>query len=411
MIALIVGAECEVDQMGWCVVTRIVIVGAGLSGLRAAEELRRAGFDGDVVLAGGETHLPYDRPPLSKDVIRGDKDETTLRPAEFFTDNKIDLKLGSPATSVDTAAKTVAFADGSELAYDELVIATGLTPRRITGLPELSGVHVLRSIEEALALRAELAPGKRALIVGAGFIGCELASSMKSHGVEVTLLEPQPTPLASVLGTTVGALVERLHREEGIDVRVGVGLTTLTGDGVVDTAVLGDGSEIAVDVVAIGVGSLPVTDWLADSGVDLDNGVLCDAVGRTNVENVWAIGDVAAWTIGERRKRVEHWSNAGDQAKILAGALTGTGDLNAPAQVPYFWSDQFDLKIQALGTVAATDQVHIVKDDGRKFVAYYERDGLLAAVVGCGSAGAVMKMRAKIAAGTPIADVLESTPA
>lgn len=267
---------------------------------------------------------------------------------------------------------------------------------------------MLRSIEEALALRADLAPGKRALIVGAGFIGCELASSMKSHGVDVVLLEPQATPLASVLGTTVGALVERLHRDAGIDVRVGVGLETLSGDGVVDTAVLGDGSEIAVDVVAIGVGSLPVTDWLADSGIELGNGVLCDAVGRTSVENVWAIGDVAAWTIGENRKRVEHWSNAGDQAKVLAGALTGTGDPNAPAQVPYFWSDQFDVKIQALGTVSPTDQVHIVKDDGRKFVAYYERDGVLAAVVGCGSPAAVMKMRAKIAAGTPIAEVLEA---
>ncbi|MDJ0106564.1 FAD-dependent oxidoreductase, partial [Rhodococcus erythropolis] len=165
-----------------------MIVGAGLSGLRTVEELRRAGFEGELTLAGGETHLPYDRPPLSKEVIRGDKDETTLRPAEFYVENKVDLKLGSPATSVDTAAKSVAFADGSTLDYDELVIATGLTPRRIAGLPELSGVHVLRSIEEALALRAELAPGKRALIVGAGFIGCELAASMKSHGVDVVLL-------------------------------------------------------------------------------------------------------------------------------------------------------------------------------------------------------------------------------
>ncbi len=205
---------------------------------------------------------------MSKEVIRGDKDETTLRPAEFYVENKVDLKLGSPATSVDTVAKSVAFADGSTLDYDELVIATGLTPRRIAGLPELSGVHVLRSIEEALALRADLAPGKRALIVGgAGFIGCELAASMKSHGVDVVLLEPQPTPLASVLGPpTVGALVERLHRNEGIDVRVGTGLTSLSGDGAVAAATLSDGSEIPVDVVAIGVGSVPVTEWLDGSG-------------------------------------------------------------------------------------------------------------------------------------------------
>jgi len=409
--AFIVSAASDVGRTGWYVVARIVIVGAGLSGLRTVEELRRAGFEGELTLAGGETHLPYDRPPLSKEVIRGDKDETTLRPAEFYVENKVDLKLGSPATSVDTVAKSVAFADGSTLDYDELVIATGLTPRRIAGLPELSGVHVLRSIEEALALRADLAPGKRALIVGAGFIGCELAASMKSHGVDVVLLEPQPTPLASVLGPTVGALVERLHRNEGIDVRVGTGLTSLSGDGAVAAATLSDGSEIPVDVVAIGVGSVPVTGWLDGSGIELDNGVLCDGVGRTSAEHVWAVGDVASWQIGDRRKRVEHWTNAGDQAKILAGAITGTGDPDAPAQVPYFWSDQYDVKIQALGTVAPTDTVHIVKDDGRKFVAYYERDGVLAAVVGGGSAGAVMKMRAKIAAGTPISDVLESTPA
>lgn len=248
-------------------------------------------------------------------MIRGDKDETTLRPAEFYVENKVDLKLGSPATSVDTVAKSVAFADGSTLDYDELVIATGLTPRRIAGLPELSGVHVLRSIEEALALRADLAPGKRALIVGAGFIGCELAASMKSHGVDVVLLEPQPTPLASVLGPTVGALVERLHRNEGIDVRVGTGLTSLSGDGAVAAATLSDGSEIPVDVVAIGVGSVPVTGWLDGSGIELDNGVLCDGVGRTSAEHVWAVGDVASWQIGDRRKRVEHWTNAGDQPR------------------------------------------------------------------------------------------------
>ncbi|WP_424809696.1 NAD(P)/FAD-dependent oxidoreductase [Rhodococcus sp. 27YEA15] len=388
--------------------TRVVIVGAGLSGLRVAEELRKAGFEGDVVLAGAETHLPYDRPPLSKDVIRTDKTETTLRPAEFFDDNAIELRLGSAATALDTTAKSVSFADGSQLGYDELIVATGLTPRRIGGLPELSSVHVLRSIEDALALRADLAPGKRALIVGAGFIGCELAASMRALGVEVILVEPQPTPLASVLGETVGALVERLHREEGVDVRTGTGLRTLSGDGVVSAATLDDGSEIEVDVVAIGVGSTPVTAWLDGSGVEIGNGVLCDGFGRTSAPHVWATGDVAAWQIGDARKRVEHWSNAGDQAKILAGAITGTGDPDAPAQVPYFWSDQYDVKIQALGTVSPTDTVHVIKDDGRKFVAYYEREGILAAVVGGGSAGAVMKMRAKIAAGTSITDVVES---
>lgn len=391
---------------------RTVIVGAGLAGLRTAEELRRAGFDGELVLVGGETHLPYDRPPLSKEVVRGERDDTTLKPREYFDDERIELRLGSAASRVDTSAQEVTLSDGSVLSYDELVIATGLTPRRIAGLPDLGGVHVLRSIDESLALRADLAPGKRALIVGAGFIGCELAASMVSAGVDVVLVEPQPTPLASVLGEQVGELVARLHTDAGVDLRAGVGLAELRGDGRVSSAVLSDGSELDVDVVAIGIGSVPVTDWLEGSGVDVENGVLCDEVGRTSVPHVWAAGDVAAWQVEVGgRKRVEHWSNAGEQAKILVGALTGTGDPDAAAQVPYFWSDQYGLKIQALGTIAAGDTVHVVKDDGRKFLAYYERDGVLAGVVGAGLAGRVMKMRGQIAGSAPIADVLEAASA
>ncbi|RDI33908.1 3-phenylpropionate/trans-cinnamate dioxygenase ferredoxin reductase subunit [Rhodococcus sp. AG1013] len=390
----------------------VVIVGAGLAAVRAAEELRQSGYDGELVIVGDEPHLPYDRPPLSKEVVRGENDDTTLRPREFFDEQRIDLRLGAAATGLDRENRTVSLSDGTEIAYGDLVIATGLTPRRIPGLPELDGVHVLRSVDESRALRADLREGARALVVGAGFIGCELAASMRGLGLDVVLVEPQPAPLASVLGEQVGALVGRMHRDEGVDVRAGVGLASLTGDGRVSGAVLSDGTELDVDVVAIGIGSVPVTGWLEGSGVALGNGVLCDEVGRTDDPHVWAIGDVAAWrheTGGH--KRVEHWSNAGDQAKILAGALTGTGDPDAPAQVPYFWSDQYGLKIQALGTVSADDDVHVIKDDGRKFVVYYSRGGALTAVVGAGSAGAVMKMRAKIASGVPIGELLESAPA
>ncbi|QBJ98574.1 FAD-dependent oxidoreductase [Rhodococcus sp. ABRD24] len=389
-----------------------MIVGAGLAAVRAAEELRQSGYDGELVLVGDEPHLPYDRPPLSKEVVRGERDDTTLRPQEFFDERRIDLRLGVAATGLDRDSRTVSLADGTEIAYGELIIATGLAPRRIPGLPELDGIHVLRSVDESHALRAELHEGTRALVVGAGFIGCELAASMRALGVEVVLVEPQSAPLASVLGERIGTLVGRLHTEAGVDLRTGVGLASLTGDGRVSGAVLSDGTELAVDVVAIGIGSIPVTGWLEGSGVELDNGVLCDEVGCTGDPHVWAIGDVASWRHTEGgHKRVEHWSNAGDQAKILAGALTGTGDPDALAQVPYFWSDQYGLKIQALGTVSADDDVHLIKDDGRKFVAYYSRGGVLTAVVGAGSAGAVMKMRAKIAAGAPIGELLESAPA
>ncbi|RVW01385.1 FAD-dependent oxidoreductase [Rhodococcus xishaensis] len=393
-----------------------MIVGAGLAAVRAAEELRQSGYSGELVIVGGEPHLPYDRPPLSKEVVRGESDDTTLRPREFYDERRIDLRLGVAATGIDRGGQVLFLADGSEIAYADLIIATGLRPRRIPGLPDLSGVHVLRSVDESRALRADLRGGARALVVGAGFVGCELAASMRSLGLDVVLVEPQPAPLAAVLGAKVGALVGRMHTEEGVDVRVGVGLTALTGEGRVSGAVLSDATQLEVDVVAIGIGSVPVTGWLEGSGIDLGSdpgdGVLCDEVGRTNDPHVWAVGDVAAWRHESGgHKRIEHWSNAGDQAKILAGALTGTSDPNAPTQVPYFWSDQYGLKIQALGTVSADDDVHVIKDDGRKFVAYYSRGGALTAVVGLGSAGAVMKMRAKIAAGTPVAELLESAPA
>ncbi|QNG21443.1 oxidoreductase [Rhodococcus triatomae] len=392
-----------------------MIVGAGLAGLRTAEELRRAGFDGELVLVGAETCLPYDRPPLSKEFLRGDVDDTTLRPREFFDDERIDLRLGAVATGIDPERRTVTLTAASdpdtfeELEYGELVVATGLTPRRIPGLPESEGIHVLRSVDDARGLRTRLVPGARALVVGAGFVGCELAASMRSADVDVVLVEPRSTSLEAALGPTVGALVARLHAEAGVDLRTGVGLAGVASVSGAYRATLGDGSEIVADLIVVGIGSTPVTDWLHGSGValDTDGGVRCDESGRTGVEHVWAVGDVASWT-GEAgvAERVEHWSNCGEQARSLAGALTGSGGEDT-AQVRYFWSDQYGVKIQALGSVAETDRVHVVVDDGRKFVAYYERDGRLTGVVGAGKAGAVMKMRGKIAESVPIGDVLE----
>ncbi|MFV9432247.1 MULTISPECIES: NAD(P)/FAD-dependent oxidoreductase [Rhodococcus] len=385
---------------------RVVVVGAGLAAVRTAEELRRAGYEGELVLVGDETHLPYDRPPLSKEVLRGDRDDTTLRPSEFFGENRIELMLGAAARSVDTASRTLTLSDGTELGYDELVVATGLRPRRIPGLPDLAGVHVLRSLEDSRALREAIVPGARALVVGAGFIGCEVAASLRAREVEVVLVEPQPTPLASVLGAEVGALVTRLHTAEGVDVRAGVGLSEIRGDERVTSAVLGDGSEIDVDLVVLGIGSTPATEWLEGSGVEVENGVVCDGTGRTSTPHVWAVGDVASWQVpAGGRRRIEHWTNAGEQASVLAKTIMGV-EAGAAAQVPYFWSDQYDIKIQGLGAVTADDTVHVVRDDGRKFLAYYERDGRLVGAVGGGLPALVMKSRAKIAAGAPIDELL-----
>jgi 3-phenylpropionate/trans-cinnamate dioxygenase ferredoxin reductase subunit len=384
----------------------VVIVGGGLAAARTAEQLRRSEYTGPITIVSNEVHLPYDRPPLSKEVLRAETDNVTLKPAEFYEENDITVLLGKGACSVNTDARTVTLTDGSELGYDELIIATGLVPKRIPSFPDLPGIHVLRSFDESLKLRGEADSARHAVVVGAGFIGCEVAASLRGLGVDVVLVEPQPAPLASVLGERIGSLVARLHRAEGVDVRCGIGVGEVRGTDKVEKVVLSDGTELDADLVVVGIGSHPATAWLEGSGVAVDNGVVCDAAGRASAPHVWAIGDVASWrnTVGHQ-VRVEHWSNVADQARALVPALLGK-DAPAAVTVPYFWSDQYDVKIQCLGEPEATDIVHVVEDDGRKFLAFYERDGVVAGVVGGGMPGKVMKVRAKIAAGAPISDVL-----
>lgn len=384
----------------------IVVVGGGLAAARLAEQLRRAEYTGPLTIVSDEAHLPYDRPPLSKEVLRSEVDDVTLKPREFYDERDITLRLGSGATSLDTAAQTVTLDNGTVLGYDELVIATGLVPRRIPAFPDLEGIRVLRSFDECLALRSHASAAHRAVVVGAGFIGCEVAASLRGLGVEVVLVEPQPAPLASVLGPQIGELVARLHRAEGVDVRTGVGVAEVRGSGHVETVVLTDGAEVAADLVVVGIGSRPATEWLEGSGIEVDNGVLCDMAGRTSVPNVWALGDVASWrNPAGHQVRVEHWSNVAEQARVVVPSMLGQ-DVPSNVVVPYFWSDQYDVKIQCLGEPHATDTVHLVEDDGRKFLAYYERDGVVVGVVGGGMPGKVMKTRAKVAAGAPISEVL-----
>ncbi|OPX12770.1 NAD(P)/FAD-dependent oxidoreductase [Mycobacterium sp. AT1] len=385
----------------------VVIVGGGLAAVRAAEQLRRANDSMAITIVSDEVHLPYDRPPLSKGVLRAETDDVSLKSAEFYADNQITVRLGSGAASLNSVAKTVTLLDGDVIAYDQLIIATGLTPNQIPSCPDIAGVRVLRTLDESLALREHAGSARRAVVIGAGFIGCEVAASLRALGVEVVLIEPQPAPLASVLGEEIGKLVARLHRNEGVDVRCGVGVSEIKGTAHVEYVVLSDGVQIATDVVVVGIGSKPSVEWLRGSGVDVENGVICDGVGRTNTPNVWALGDVASWR-NERghQVRVEHWSNVAEQARVLVPALVGSGSGSAGRVVPYFWSDQYDVKIQCLGEPEADDIVHVVADDGRRFLAYYERNGVIVGVVGGGMSGKVMKTRGKIVAGAPIADVL-----
>ena len=384
-----------------------MIVGGGLAAARTAEQLRRAEYTGPIMIVSDEVHLPYDRPPLSKEVLRKEVDDVALKPREWYDENDITLRLGSAATSLDTHEQTVTLDDGTVLGYDELVIATGLVPRRIPAFPDLEGIRVLRSFDESMALREHASAARRAVVIGAGFIGCEVAASMRGLGVDVVLVEPQPQPLAAVLGEQIGELVARLHRDEGVDVRLGLGVAEVRGEGHVDKVVLTDGTEVPADLVVVGIGSRPATEWLDGSGIEVDNGVICDEAGRTSAPNVWALGDVASWRdpMGHQA-RVEHWSNVAEQARVVVPAMLGR-DTPSNVVVPYFWSDQYDVKIQCLGEPHATDIVHLVEDDGRKFLAYYERDGVLVGVVGGGLPGKVMKVRGKIAAGTPISEMLD----
>lgn len=392
----------------------IVIVGGGLAATRTAEQLRKSGYEPPVVIVSNEVHLPYDRPPLSKGVLQDTGQgiaDVELKPAEFYVDNDITLRLGSPVRSLDVGSQTVTLGDGTVLGYDDLIIATGLVPKRIRSFPDVPGIRVLRSFDDAQALRAHAATATRAVIVGAGFIGCEVAASLRALDVDVVLVEPQPAPLAGVLGEQVGQLVARLHRAEGVDVRTGTGVAEVRSDagGDVTAVKLSDGTEIAADLIVVGIGSRPATDWLADSGVALaptDSGVLCDEVGRTSAPHVWALGDVASWRdAAGHQERVEHWSNVAEQARVLVPALLGV-QAAPTVVVPYFWSDQYDVKIQCLGEPEADDTVHLVADDGRKFLAYYSRDGVLVGVVGGGMPGKVMKARSKIAGGAAVSDVL-----
>ncbi len=365
---------------------RVVIAGASLAGLRAAESLRRLGYDGRLVVVGAEKHLPYDRPPLSKELLQGkwDADRIGLRKRPY-EELALDLRLGVRASALDLAARELCLDDGTREPFDALVIATGASARRLRGQPELEGLHVLRTLDDSLAIRAALERGPRVAVVGAGFIGSEVAASCRARGLEVTLLEPLPVPLARGLGEAMGNVCAALHRDHGVDLRCGVGVTGFEGAGRIERLALSDGSKLAADLVVVGVGATPETAWLEGSGLRIDDGVVCDAH-CSAAPGVFAAGDVARWhnpLFGEEM-RIEHWSNAVEQGSYVAERLAGS-DVGAEpfAPVPFFWSDQYDVKIQFAGRMRADDEVRIVAGSPaeRKFTALYGREGQLRGVL------------------------------
>ena len=397
---------------------QVVVVGASLAGFRAAEELRVQGYQGQITLVGDEAHRPYDRPPLSKQVLAGTQppEATALDPvAGSIDDLGLTWRLGAAATSLDLGAREVGLADGERLPFDGLVIATGATPRALPGTGGIAGVHTLRTLDDAVAIRAAaLGSPRRVVVVGAGFIGAEVAATCRGLGAEVTLLEALPVPLERSVGPVLGAVVADVHRDHGVDVRLGVGVSGLSSDaaGHVTGVVLSDGVELAADLVVVGIGVVPNTAWLDGSGLTIDDGVLCEETGLA-APGVVAAGDVARWPnrrFGETM-RVEHWDNATDMGAhvartLLADAAGGTGEPYAP--IPWFWSDQYDRKIQLAGRAAAGDDVAVVAGsvEDRRFAALFGRGGRVVGVLGMNMPAKVMRLRPLVEGGTAWADAL-----
>jgi len=386
---------------------RLVVVGASLAGLRAAQAARAAGHDGELVVVGEERHPPYTRPPLSKELLQGAHDaDACAFPAD---DLDVTWRLGETATGLDLAAREVALAGGERLAFDALVIATGCRARPWTGPgAELEGVHTIRRLDDAIALRAALTtrPAPRLAIVGAGFIGCEVAASARGLGVDVTLIDVAPQPMPA-LGPLLGEHCARMHREHGVDLRLGAGIAALRGDGRVEAVELEDGTRVEADVVVVALGALPNTEWLAGSGLTLDPGVACDAhLAAVGTSGVYAAGDVASWPhplAGGERIRVEHWTNAAEQGTIAGRhAVAGEDGERAPhVAVPSFWSDQYDAKIQAIGLPRLARHVEVVEaaPEGDRFVAVGERDGRVVAALAVNGARRLPWYRRRVAEG------------
>jgi len=363
-------------------IDRVVIVGANLAGGRAAEALRSAGFDGDVVLAGDEPDRPYERPPLSKQILRGEwpREKAFLREESWYVENRIELRLGTRVASIDPGGSVEA-SGGERIAFDRLLLCTGGRPRRLD-LPgaDLEGVHTLRTFADAEAIGAFAREGARAVVVGAGFIGSEVAASLRSNGAEVTLLEVAPVPLGHVLGERLGERLGRLHRDRGVDLRTGVRIEAFEGDGRVRAVRLEGGERIEAGVVVLGVGITPNDDLARAAGIGCDNGVLVDERCATSAPGVFAAGDVANHpnAVFDRRIRIEHWQNAQSQAAAAAKAMLGATE--PYTDVPWFWSDQYDAVIQMFGLPEGFDELVVRGDlEDEQFAAYFLGGGRLLA--------------------------------
>ncbi|MEU6200738.1 FAD-dependent oxidoreductase [Streptomyces sp. NPDC047061] len=366
--------------------SRVLVVGASAAGLTTVESLRRKGHTGPITVLGEEPHAPYDRPPLSKQVLSGawEPERAALRTREALSGLDAEFVLGDPAVALDTAARTVRTRSGRELTADAVVIATGVRARQLPGQGGQEGVHTLRTLDDALALRAGLLAAERLVVVGEGVLGSEIAATARTLGLDVTLAGPLAAPMALQVGPLVSGVLADLHTERGVRLRLGTGVAGLDGRGGRVTGVrLATGEVLPADVVAVSIGAVPATQWLEGSGLTLDNGVVCDSRCRA-ADGIYAVGDVARWYhegLG-RLIRLENRTNATEQAAAVADAVLG--DERPYTPVPYFWTDQYDARLQVYGFLPADAEVDVVEGDltARRFVARYRSEGRVTGVLG-----------------------------
>jgi NADPH-dependent 2,4-dienoyl-CoA reductase/sulfur reductase-like enzyme len=390
----------------------LVVVGASLAGLRAAESARRSGFAGTITLVGAEEHLPYDRPPLSKEFLTtsDEPSPTVLREEAMLRDDLgIELRLGTHATGLDTDGRVIV-TDHGEIGFTSLVLATGAAPRNLPGAERLRGVHVLRTIDDARAIRAALDAGARTVVVGAGFIGSEIAASARTRGCDVTVVEALPTPLARPVGETMGRVLASLHERNGTTLKVGVGVDGLEGDDRVRTVRLADGTSIDADLVVVGIGVTPNTAWLADSGLAIGDGIECDDKLSTGIEGIYAAGDIARWhnRTFDTKMRLEHWTIAAEQGGVAGRNAADPAAATPFETVPYFWSDWYGSRIQFVGIAADADEVVTVLGDVESdtFLTLYRQGERLVGALALEQRSQIMKYRAMLATGVSWEDAM-----
>jgi NADPH-dependent 2,4-dienoyl-CoA reductase/sulfur reductase-like enzyme len=391
----------------------LVIVGASRAGLFAAEGARRAGYEGPITMLGAEPHLPYDRPPLSKEFLDVGTDGATppfYRSAETLKAALgIEVRTGATATGLDPDARTV-FVGDEPIDYTALVIATGTTARQLPGTSHLGGVLALRTLDDARALRAALEARPRTVVIGAGLIGSEVASAARKRGLPVTVVEPLPVPLCRVVGEQSGKVCAQLHEQNGTILLSGVSVTAVEGAGRVERVLLSDGAALEADLVVVGIGVEPAVGWLRESGLRLENGLVCDATLNAGVPGVYGAGDVVRWSNGaiDQPIRLETWTSAAEQGRIAGHNAAQPTEATSYSTVPYMWSDQYGSRVQFVGDSDADEIVTVHEDEtANSNLALYRRSGLLSGAFGLNQPRIIPKLRAMIKRGAAFDEAIQ----